>query len=315
MTAISWTLVVASALLALCSVGLLAPLLLEARRERVRRADAALARRAASYAISGAAEEKPGNHVDDERFSRLAAKLHQAGIKATPVSWLTRLAIVALLAFSIAWVLLASLAAGIAAALAVTIALFAKLEAGAKSRTKRFESQLSDALPMMAENLRAGQAPARSLLTVAEYMDDPLREEFERAAREMGYGVPFSQAMDDMFKRVPCEDLRLLNGVVAINAESGGDLSDLLDSIAETMQMRARMRAHVSSITASGRLSAAIVAALPLLIVVGLWLTSPGYLAPMFESGFVGYAILAVVAVMDVLGFLVIKSMFKIDID
>lgn len=315
MTALTWTILASSVILALCSAGLLVPLLISARRERVRRSDEALARKAASFAISGDPQDATAGADDAGRFPRLAAKLHQAGVKSSPTTWLARLAIAAGAAFAVTWVLLSSIVAGALAAVAVAVALLARLQAAASSRTKRFESQLTDALPMMAENLRAGQAPARALLTVAEYMDDPLREEFERAAHEMGYGVPFSRAMDDMFDRVPCEDLRLLNGVVAINAESGGDLSDLLDSIAETMQMRARMRAHVSSITASGRLSAGIVAALPALIVVGLWLTSPGYLAPMFDSGFVGYAILAIVAVLDVIGFLLIKSMFKLEID
>ena len=315
MTAATWTILAIAVILALCAAGLLVPLLLDARRERVRRTDEALARRAASFAISGEVQDASADDEDSTRFPRLSNKLHQAGIKSSPSSWLTRLAIAACVAFAVTWVLMSSIVAGVVAAILVVIALVARLQAAASSRTRRFESQLSDALPMMAENLRAGQAPARALLTVAEYMDDPLREEFERAAHEMGYGVPFSHAMDDMFGRVPCEDLRLLNGVIAINAESGGDLSDLLDSIAETMQMRARMRAHVSSITASGRLSAGIVAALPVLIIAGLWLTSPGYLAPMFESGFVGYAILALVAVLDVAGFLVIKSMFNIEID
>ena len=294
------------------AVALCAPLLVERRRRRVKAADEALARRAARFALSGgddAGEERP------ERLAWLSGMLSSAGTRTDPSEWLARTLGIAILAATAAALLLSSAPVAILVAIIALVVPLARLKAAAKGRTKRFEGQLAAALPMVAENLRAGQSPARAMLTVAEYMEDPIREEFSRAAHEMGYGISLPAAMDSMYGRVPCDDLRLLNGVIAINAEGGGDLSDVLDSLAETMQERERMRAHVRSITASGRTSAAIVAALPAFIVVGLWLTSPSYLEPLFTSGPVGYLILLAVAVLDLMGLLVIRSMYRIEID
>lgn len=313
MSAFHVILLAIAAMAALGAAVLCVPGLVERRRRRVREADEALARRAARFALSGGEEQPDGE--DAGRLAGLSKMLAAAGVRADAAEWLARTLGIAALAALAAALLFSSPAAAAIVALSALVIPLIRLKMAARGRTKRFEGQLAAALPMVAENLRAGQSPARAMLTVAEYMEDPIKEEFSRAAREMGYGLTLSAAMDEMYVRVPCDDLRLLNGVIAINAEGGGDLSDVLDSLAETMQERERMRAHVRSITASGRTSAAIVAALPVFIVAGLWLTSPAYLEPLFTSGPIGYLILLVVAVLDLMGLLVIRSMYRIEID
>lgn len=289
------------------------PVAIAERARRVRDADEAIARRAARYAVSGLDEE--ASDSPDSRLAPLEARLAAAGTRTPAATWLLRTSGLSALSGVVIWIVTASPIAALAATGLVAFAMYLRVWAAGRQRTSRFEAQLCDALPMMAENLRSGQSPARALLTVASYMEDPLKAEFEQASHEMGLGLSLSAAMDAMLERVPCNDLRLLNGVIAINAESGGDLSGILDSIAETMQTRARMRAHVKSITASGRLSAAIVAALPWLTLAGLYVTSPGYLQPMFEPVWAGIAIIAVVAVMDAIGFAITRRMFAIEID
>lgn len=299
---------VSAALLA--AAGALAvPVVLAARRERVQEENARTAIRAARYAASGMRYER------ESEPGWLSRRLAEAGSKSTAASWTALTALLSFLAATAIWFATSSAPAALLAAGVCAAARMAQVALARSRRTSRFEDQLSDALPMVAENLRSGNGPARSLTAVASYMPDPLKEEFSQAVAEMGMGVPFPQAMDSMLERVPCNDLRLLNGVIAVNAESGGDLSSTIDGIAETMQRRSQMRGHIKSITASGRMSARIVVALPWIILAVMWLMSPGYLDPLFASGTTGVALIACVAGLDIIGYLLIRRICTVEFD
>lgn len=295
-------------LAAVVCLGAALPVWLAHRRVKVRAKDEALARRAASFAMSGKVEQEV--HT---RFKWLSARLEEAGMDDDAAAWLSRHLVVAGIAFAACLLLVHSIALAIIIAVAVFAIGGIRIMLARGKRAMRFEEQLTDALPMMAEGLRGGQSPARSLTTVAQYMDDPLKAEFTRAASDMGYGMTLTAAMDDMVRRVPCKDLRLLASVVAINAESGGSLSGMLDSIAKTMQETSRMRGHIRSVTATGRMSAIIVASLPWVTILALEAVMPSYLAPLLENGAVAVGVFALVAVMDLAGLFIINRMYKFE--
>lgn len=293
---------------ALVCLGAALPVWLAHRRAKVRAKDEAQARRAASFAVSGEIEQEV-----KRRFKWLSLRLEEAGMDDDAASWIGWHAAVAAIAYGVLVLVSRSVILGLIGAFAVFAVGGIRIMFARGKRAMRFEEQLADALPMMAEGLRGGQSPARSLTTVAQYMDDPLRAEFSRAANDMGYGMTLTAAMDDMVRRVPCRDLRLLASVVAINAESGGSLSAMLDSIAKTMQETSRMRGHIRSVTASGRVSAIIVAALPWVLVLALEALMPNYLAPLLENPPVAIGIFSLVAVMDLAGLFVINRMYKLE--
>lgn len=300
------------AVMAAVAFGLAIPVIGAAGRQAVREADEESARKAARAAMYGAeaAKEKGGKAHD-----ALERRLREAGIKSTPAQWAGRVAAVMAIAGFLTGILSGNVVLGLAVAAAVLLAAWFRVALARSRRTSRFERQLSDCLPMIAENLRSGQSAENSLIAVSRYMEDPLKEEFAKTAREMQLGLTFSAAMDNMYRRVACEDLRLVNGVIAISAESGGDLADILDSIAGTMNRRAQMRGHIRSITSSQRTSAIMVISLPWLILLALSLLAPSYTGALFKDPWVGAVIIGTVAVMDIVGFAVIRKMYSMKVE
>jgi tight adherence protein B len=151
-------------------------------------------------------------------------------------------------------------------------------------RFRRFNLLLPDAIDLIARALRAGHSLPSSLVNVAEEVADPLGPEFRNCADEMTYGLPFREAMMNIFRRFPLRDLQFLISAILIQRETGGNLAELLDKTAEVLRSRIRLAQKVKVYTAQGRLTGAILLALPFIAFVLLNLIRPGYETPMFET-------------------------------
>jgi tight adherence protein B len=181
-------------------------------------------------------------------------------------------------------------------------------------RSKKLSEQLPDALEMMARSLRAGHALSSAFKMVATEMPTPVSIEFGRAFESQELGLPFEKAVADMTKRAPeNQDLKIFALSVIVQKETGGNLVEIIEKIADTVRARYRFQGKLAGLTAEGRMSSYIVGALPFLTLVFMLFANRPYVMPLFTTE-AGHYILGAALFMWTLGFLWMKSMNKVTI-
>jgi tight adherence protein B len=151
-------------------------------------------------------------------------------------------------------------------------------------RFNKFNSQLPEAVDLIARALRAGQSLTGALVTVAEETEEPLGPEFQICADEMNYGLPFREAMNNLLRRFPVQELQFLVSAMLVQRETGGNLPELLDKTAAVLRSRIHLQQKVRVYTAQGRMTGAVLLSLPFVAFILLNLVRPGYTEPLFES-------------------------------
>jgi tight adherence protein B len=179
-------------------------------------------------------------------------------------------------------------------------------------RSKKISEQLPDALDMMARSLRAGHALGSSFKMVANEMPQPISIEFARAFEEQNLGMPFERAVAQMTKRAPKNrDLKIFAVSVIVQKETGGNLVELIEKIAETIRQRYRFYGKLDTLTAEGRMSSYILGALPILTGLFIGFMNPEYVMLLFKSQ-LGNGILAYAFVSWLFGFIWMRRMGKV---
>ena len=151
-------------------------------------------------------------------------------------------------------------------------------------RFRRFNLQLPDAVDLIARSLRAGHSLPSALLNVAQEVADPLGPEFQQCADEMTFGLPFREALLNLFRRFPLQDLQFLVAAILVQKETGGNLAELLDKTAAVLRSRIHLQLKVKVYTAQGRMTGIILVALPFVCFILLNIVRPGYTSPLFET-------------------------------
>ena len=182
----------------------------------------------------------------------------------------------------------------------------------AASRARALEAQLPDALSVIAGSLAAGHTFLRSLQLLCEEAPEPLATELGRAVRETQLGTPVVDALDAMAERVDVPDLRWVVQAIRVQQEVGGKLADLLHTLADFMRGREDVRREVRVLTAEGRLSAWVLGAMPVALVVAIQVLNPGYLRPLLQGW--GWVVLGASAASVAFGVFVIRRMVRIEV-
>jgi len=156
----------------------------------------------------------------------------------------------------------------------------------AKSRVRRFNNALADTIAMLASSLRSGYSLLQSMDLVSKEGHGPVASEFRRVVQEVGLGLSTEAALANLLRRVPSDDLDLMITAVNIQHEVGGNLAQILESIAHTIRERVRIKGEIRTLTAQGRISGYVITALPVGLAIFLTVINPGYMAPMFTFGF-----------------------------
>lgn len=146
-----------------------------------------------------------------------------------------------------------------------------------KSRHKRFGIQLPEALELITRSLKAGHPVPVAIAMVAREMPDPIGTEFGVVADEVTYGSDLVTALHNMFERVGHEDLPLFVTAVSIQSSTGGNLREILDGLSTVIRERGKLRRKVRAISTEGRISAYILSAVPVLLMVGLMVVMPQF--------------------------------------
>ncbi len=151
-------------------------------------------------------------------------------------------------------------------------------------RNREFADQLGDAMLMMAGSLRSGFGVAQTIDNVAQEMEAPMGVELQRALLEIRLGREIESALGAVAQRMDNEDFGWVVDAMRIHRQVGGDLAQILDQVAETIRSRNRLRRQVAALTAEGRLSALVLAVLPLGVTAVLYVSNPGYLRPLVDE-------------------------------
>lgn len=226
--------------------------------------------------------------------------------------------------FCMIWLLLTFVPAGLAALFqagmmpSITLAvvgaflpiIFIKIKKD--NRRKAFEAQLSDTLIMICNGLRSGFSFQQAMENVANDMPPPIGIEFGRVCNEIRYGATMEDALNNMVDRVKSADFMLVVSAVLIQRTTGGNLSEILSTISETIRDRIKIKGEINSITAQGRMSGMIIGALPICIAAILMVVNPEYMSTFFTTT-AGNIMLAVSVVMEVLGFFAIRKVVTIE--
>ncbi|MDP9389954.1 MAG: type II secretion system F family protein [Actinomycetota bacterium] len=181
----------------------------------------------------------------------------------------------------------------------------------ASRRQAAFADQLDDSLQLMAGSLRAGHSLLRAVDSVASEADAPTSEEFSRIVNETRVGRDLNDALDKVAQRMGSDDFTWVAQAIAIHREVGGNLAEVLDAVGHTIRERNAIRRQVKALSAEGKLSAIVLMALPFGVTFFISLTNPGYIAK-FTQSLAGYTMLAVAAVMLLVGGLWLRSTVRI---
>ena len=182
-----------------------------------------------------------------------------------------------------------------------------------RKRFRALNNQLGDTILLLSNALKAGYSFAQAMATIARSAPVPMADEFNRAVREMNLGITVDDALDHMNARIESDDFDLMVTAVQIHRVVGGNLAEILDTIAFTIRERIRIQGEIRTLTAQARASGYIITALPFGLSAILILISPSYMLPMFHS-ILGIGMLIVAAVMMLVGYSIVRKIATIEV-
>ena len=180
-------------------------------------------------------------------------------------------------------------------------------------RSTRIHGQLPDVLLLLSSSLRAGHSFLQALDGVSQEIGEPAAHELSRVVAEVRLGRPVDQAMNGLADRVRSEDFRWAVLAVNVQRDVGGNLAEVLDTVAETLREREVIRRQVKVLSAEGRLSAWILSLLPLLLALYISRVNPSYMKVLFTSR-IGLIMLIGAGTLMVIGILWLRRLVRIDV-
>lgn len=180
-------------------------------------------------------------------------------------------------------------------------------------RLSAFNKQLPDTITLLSNSLRAGSSFLQSIELVSRETPAPMGEEMLRVVREVNLGLGMEEALHNMVRRIKSEDLDLMVTAISIQQSVGGNLAEILDTIAFTIRERVRIKGEVNTLTAQGRYSGYLVAFLPIAIAGMINMISPAFMQPLFTKT-IGQILLVVGGVMMSIGFFAIRKITDIKV-
>jgi tight adherence protein B len=182
-----------------------------------------------------------------------------------------------------------------------------------RRRMQKFERQLPEALDLIARSLLAGHAFSGGLKMVVDEFSDPISSEFDEALNEINFGFGINDALKNMLNRVDCPDLRFFVISVVIQRETGGNLAEILTSIAHLIRERFRLQGHVRTLAAEGKFSAYILTGIPFFVTALLMLLSPGYVETLMDDP-IGRMMIIIGMFMMAVGAVIMKKIITIKV-
>jgi tight adherence protein B len=190
-------------------------------------------------------------------------------------------------------------------------------------RLRAFENQLADTLNLWVNALRSGYSVLQGMEAIATELPPPISKEFERVVQEVRLGLSLEQALANLVRRMPSEDLDLIVTAVNIQREVGGNLAEILDIISHTIRERVRIKGEIRTLTSQGRLTGWVISLLPIGLALLLYSINPEYgsqlirnEAPYVVPGILpcGWLVIGVGVIMMIAGILAVRKIVDIEV-
>lgn len=240
--------------------------------------------------------------------------LDRAGLRIDVKIFLLFLILIAVVGFVLGALLQRGILPSIGVMLVAILCIFIYLRIRRTQRVQKFTDQFANALDMMSRSLKAGHSLIAAIQMIGNEMAEPVAGLFRAVYEEQTYGLSMKDAFTNMIQRMDTPDLRFFVTAVSIYREIGGNLSEILERLAQTIRERIKIRRQVRVYTAQARMSGYILAALPI-FVFGLFyfFIAPDYVMELFSIK-IGYFLVIGAIVLQVIGFFVIRKIINIRI-
>ncbi len=216
-------------------------------------------------------------------LSGVNAALEQANIPMSPGEAILAMLGLAAVGGVFVAILNSALAGLITFGILVLLFTFLINYAGNRER-KRFEKQLPDTLTLLSTSLRAGYSLLQAIEAVSSEAPDPTAREFSRAVVESRLGRSVPDSLEGIVQRTQSKDFEWATMAIEIQREVGGNLAEVLQTVADTMLARNRLKGEIKALTAEGRISAIVLGSLPFALGAFLWFNNRDYLQPLLDA-------------------------------
>ncbi len=242
----------------------------------------------------------------------IARQLAQANAAITPSEYYIITGGLMLGALLLGWMLTRIFAVGMAAALVAYMIPGSRLKRTHSKRQQDFTHQLPDVIMMLVSSLRAGYGLVHAINIVVSEMPSPSSEEFERVVQEIALGFSLRQALAHMVERIESDDLGLMVTAINIQHEVGGNLSEILETISNTIRERVRIKGEIQVMTTQQRYTGYALVGMPFILAVIISVINPGYMSEMFQPGWPIFIPIGAL-IMIFMGFILMRKMIQID--
>lgn len=245
--------------------------------------------------------------------SRLSLFIEQSGVRTTPSAMILISVILGVAAAVGTGMFLWQPLVMAGAMLVAMILPFAWLRQRRTARFRQFEEHFPEALDLMSRAIRAGHAFQTAMGMVADELPEPIGPEFKKTFDQQNFGLPLRDALNGLSERIALLDVRFFVTAVAIQRESGGNLSEILENLAHVVRERFKIRRQVRVHTAHGRFTGYVLLGLPAALAVALSFISPEHMKTLFTEH-LGQMMVIGAIVMQTIGFVWIRKIIKIEV-
>ncbi|MEX1252754.1 MAG: type II secretion system F family protein [Dehalococcoidia bacterium] len=247
---------------------------------------------------------------------RMAHDLSRADSNMQPADFVAIRAALACVGFAAPYLILGNmLGLGIGAVAAVVGFMLPAIYMNRRreGRSKNLEGQLPETLTLVANSLKAGFGLLQSLSLAAEQMEHPVGTELNQTIHEMHIGSSAEEALLDLSERCGSYDLDLVVTAILVQRSVGGNLAEILETVAETMRERVRIRGEIATLTAQQSMTGIIIGLLPLVVGGFFMIVSPEYIGLLFTES-LGRIMLGVGILLETVGILIIRRILAIEV-
>jgi tight adherence protein B len=259
------------------------------------------------------AEEKRRAKASKRAKPSLLIRMRQAGLNWSKNTYFMLCAIAGVLSFAgvaaIGLGLLPAAGFGIAGGLLLPH-LFVSLRR--KGRFNRFAKEFPNALDVIVRGLKSGLPLGECINIIASETQEPVKGEFKVLAEDQAMGMPMEEAVERLPERIPLPEAGFFAIVIAMQSQTGGNLSEAIGNLSSVLRERKKMKAKIQAVSSEAKASAMIIAAMPVMVSGMIYLTTPQYIALLFTT-LVGNVVLAACGVWMLVGTLIIRKMIKFD--
>jgi tight adherence protein B len=248
---------------------------------------------------------------DSQFFHALTRRLTAAGLNVTPQEFFAFALMTAMFLFAAGAVLTRHVGYSLLLGGTGAVSPFLVLNVLRNRRKLVLERQLADALILVSSSMQAGYGFLQGIRVASEQLPSPIADEFERVAFNVSLGMALPAALQGMGERVQSYEFDILVSAITTQIESGGSVTGILESIAETIRSRNALRDEIRAMTAQGKMSGIVLSLLPIALLVGLSFINPQYANVLYRDK-TGQNILKGAALLQVVGWAMVRKILNV---